>query len=105
MEEEIALLMFLSFVVIMTALIGAFIVRVKSARRSADAVGLKELEERIQKAIEQGNAPVFRELREIRSELESLHPARKRLDGGAVHETPLLASGGELRSEDDERPG
>jgi hypothetical protein len=99
MEETMMLLIFLVFVVIMTAMIGGFIVRARSAHRGSDAVGLKELEDRIRKAVEQANEPLRRELRDIRSEVEALQPARKRLEGGAVHETPLLA---ERRAESEE---
>ncbi len=96
MEEVFFVVFFFAFVIIMTAMIGAFIVKAKSAKHSAadSSVGLRELEERIQKAVESANEPLRKEIHQLRNELESLQPRQKKLEGGAIHETPLLAERG-----------
>ena len=97
MEDEIKIIfLLLLFVIAMTAVIGAFVVRTKTGKSETGdtSVGMRELEERIQKAVETANEPLRQEINRLRGELESLQPRQKKLEGGAIHETPLLADRG-----------
>ena len=69
MEEEVKIVfLLLVFIVAMTAVIGAFIVRTKTGKSETgdSSVGLRELEERIQKAVEVANEPLRQEIHRLR---------------------------------------
>ena len=98
-SELISLVVFLVFIVVMTAMIGGFVVRAKTRGKSGDAasIGVGELEERIRRAVEAANEPLRREIKQLRSELDELETKPRKLPGGALHDPGLLAErGGEI---------
>ena len=92
----VAFTIFLIVVVILTA-IGGMLVKSRTLKKYSEpsSIGLGELDERIRTAVQEANEPLRKEIRLLREELKVLQPKQRKLDGGALQDPGLLASGGE----------
>ena len=86
-EELVFLILFVGFMVwLVTYLVMKSMNKARmSGQKAPDkSVGLGELEERIERAVESANEPLRREIRQLRRDLEEVQVRGKKLDGGAI---------------------
>ena len=87
-----AMVIFLFFVVVMTAIIGGFVTRARTAQagKQRDSIQISELETRIKEAVRVANEPLRHEIKQLRMELDAIEPKRRKLEGGALSDPTLL---------------